>query len=213
MSKSLLIASLLILALHSNAQTIEPKHTFNLELGLPNGFANKPFKNIMQGLVNVSPYYQYAFKKQLILGAGLRYSYFAINEFKVPEPVYGGMHSAGVFAKVGWEKFHTDRFATDISVKLGYTQNYFDTDRNDTLGLNPVQVNSTYVEPSVGLILTADEFTSYRLVVGYGFQGFGYRPSMIGLETFGGYDPEEFSQVTSFLIVSFGFTYYFKPKN
>lgn len=213
MRKILTIALFLIVSVCSLAQTIEPKHTFNLELGLPNGFANKPFKNIMQGLINAEPYYQFAFKNHIIVGAGLRYSYFAINEFKVPEQVYGGMHSAGVFIKGGWERFHTDRFATDISLKAGYTQNYFVTDLNDSIGVNPLQVNSIYLEPSVSLILTADEFTSYRLVIAYGFQGFGYKPNMIGLETFGGYDPSEFNRTTSFLIVGFGFTYYFKPKN
>lgn len=212
--KRLLTIVLLSLPCHwSFAQMIEPKHTFNLELGLPNGFTNEPFKDIMQGLVSAQPYYQYSFKNHLILGAGLRYAYFAVNEFKVTEPIYGGMHSGGLFLKVGWEKFHNDRFATDLSLKVGYTQNYFDTDRNDTLGLNPVQVNSTYIEPTLGLILTADEFSSYRFIIGYAFQGFGFNPSMIGMSTQGGYDPKDFNKVTSFLVVGFGYTYYFKPKS
>ena len=197
----------------SEAQVINPKHTFNIELGLPNGFVNKPFKNIMQGLVNVAPYYQYKFKKEIVVGIGIRYSYFAINEFKVSEPTYGGMHSGGVFLKVGWEKFHTDHFATEIGFKFGYTQNYFVSDRNDSLGLNPRIVNSTYLEPSLGLILTADEQSSYRFMVSYAFQGFGFRPDLIGLQTLGGYDPKDFNKVTSFLIVGFGYTYYFKAKN
>lgn len=197
------------------AQAIDPKHTFNIELGLPNGFSNKPFKNIMQGLVNVAPFYQYAFKKQLVLGAGLRYSYFTINEFKITEPVNGGMHSAGIFLKAGWEKFHNERFATDLSVKFGYTQNYFVSDRSDSSSIITTinQVNSTYIEPSIGFIVTVDEFSSYRLFIGYGFQGFGFRPNHIGLDSFGGYDPKDFNKSTSFLIVGFGYTHYFKPKS
>ena len=213
MIRLLTIALFSLLLTGTTAQTIEPKHTFNLELGLPNGMTNEPFKDIMQGLVSAAPYYQYAFKNHLIVGAGARYSYFAINEFKVPEPVYGGMHSAGGFLKVGWEKFHNDHFATDFSLKVGYTQNYFDTDRNDTLGVNPVTVGSMYFEPNIGLILTADEQNSFRLVIGYGIQGFGYKPAMIGLETFGGYDPADFDKPSSMLIVGFGFTHYFKKKS
>ena len=87
-----LIAALVMRMLDYSAQVIEPKHTFNVELGLPNGFTNEPFKNIMQGLVNFSTYYQYDFKNHLTAGVGVRYGYFAINEFKVPKPVYGGMH-------------------------------------------------------------------------------------------------------------------------
>lgn len=213
MIRLLTIAIFSLVLTGTSAQTIEPKHTFNLELGLPNGFTNEPFKNIMQGLVSAAPYYQYAFKNHLIVGAGARYSYFAINEFKVPEPVYGGMHSAGGFLKVGYEKFHNDHFATDFSLKIGYNQNYFDTDRNDTLGVNPVTVGSMYFEPNIGLILTADEQNSFRLVIGYGIQGMGYKPSMIGLETFGGYDPADFDKPSSMLIVGFGFTHYFKKKS
>jgi len=195
------------------SQSFEPKHTFNIELSLPNGFSNQPFKKIMQGLVNVSPYYQYTFKNHFVLGAGLRYSYFAVNEFKVPEKTYGGMHTGGIFLKAGWEKFHNDRFATDLSVKFGYTQNVFVTQKSDTVERFIYQNNCTYIEPSLGLILTVDEFSSYRLVIGYGIQGFGFRPAMIGLETFGGYDPKNFSRVTSFLIVGFGYTHYFHDKN
>lgn len=213
MTKYLLIFLISLSVFKPEAQVIDPKHTFNIELGLPNGFVNKPFKNIMQGLVNVAPYYQYKINKQFAVGLGVRYSYFAINEFKVPKPTYGGMHTGGIFIKAAWEKFHTDHFATEVGVKFGYTQTYFVTDRNDSIGVNPRQVNSTYVEPCISLILTADERSSYRLVVSYAFQGFCFRPDLLGLETLGGYDESEFSKGTSFLIVGFGYTYYFKPKN
>jgi hypothetical protein len=207
-----LIAALVMRMQNYSAQVIEPKHTFNVELGLPNGFTNEPFKNIMQGLVNFSTYYQYDFKNHLTAGVGIRYGYFAINEFKVPKPVYGGMHSTGAFLKVGWEKFINDRFAIDLGVKVGYSQHFFDTDRNDSAGLNPIQLNSVYIDPTLGLILTADEVSSYRLFISYASYGFGFKPSMIGLETFGGYDPAQFNKVTGFLIVGFGYTFYFKSK-
>jgi len=55
----------------ANAQQIEPKHTFNVEIGLPNGMVNEAFGNIMQGLVNVAPYYQFCLKKHIAFGAGI----------------------------------------------------------------------------------------------------------------------------------------------
>ena len=119
------IAVFFLVPFLANSQVFERKHTFNIELGLPNAFSNKPFKNIMQGLVSVAPYYQFALKNNFIAGAGMRYSYFAINQFKVPSAVRGGVHSGGIFLKAGWEKFHNERFATDLSVKFGYDQNYF----------------------------------------------------------------------------------------
>ena len=194
-------------------QAFVPKHSFNLEVALPNSMTNGAFQDNLQGLVNVTPFYQYALKNGLAFGLGVRYGYFTVNEFRVPQPVSGGLHMASAFIKTGWEKFHTERFGTDLSIKVGYTQNYFLTDRNDTLGINPQQVNTWYVEPTVGFILTADEVTSYRLFLGYGFQGFDYHPDQLGLTAVGGYTPEELDKMSTYLLVGFGFTYYFRPKS
>jgi hypothetical protein len=195
------------------AQPVEPKHTFNVELGLPNGMVNKPFAQYMQGLVNVAPYYQYALKNHIAFGAGIRYAYFGVNQFRVPEKTLGGMHSFGAFIKAAHEKYHNDKFCTDIGVKVGYTQNYFKTDRNELLGQNPYQVNALLIEPTVELSLHADEQVAYSLVISYAFNGFSYKPYMIGLDTFGGFSDHEYEKATSYLTVGFGFSYYFKDKN
>lgn len=207
-----ILTVLLIFGFSAAAQQIEPKHTFNVEIGLPNGMVNKPFGDYMQGLVNVAPYYQFCLKNHIAFGAGVRYAYFGVNQFRVPLKTLGGMHSFGAFLKVSHEKFYSEKFAADLGVKVGYTQNYFVTNRNDSLGQNPYQVNAFLVEPTAELSLLADEQVAYSLIISYAFQGFGFKPSMIGLETSGGYEPAEFSRPTSYLTVGFGFTYYFKEK-
>lgn len=211
--KKLLTYFGIIFTLSVYAQDIELKHTFNVEIGLPNGMTNKPFANIMQGLVNVNPYYQYTLANGIAFGGGVRYAYFGVNQFRVPQKTLGGMHSFGVFGKVAHEKFYTDRFSGDFGVKVGYTENYFNTDRNKNLGQNPYKVTSVLIEPTAELSLLADEQVSYSLVISYAFQGFSFKSNMIGLETFGGYDPSQFEKVTSYLTIGFGFTYYFKRKN
>lgn len=195
-----------------SAQMISPKHTFNVELGLPNSMGNKPFNKMMQGLANLNVYYQYAFANSLAIGGGLRYSFFEVNEFRVPEPLDGGMHSAGAFLKISREKFHSDRFGTDMGVKFGYSLNYITTDLNEKIGRNPYQNEATYIEPCIGLVLSADEFTSYRFHIGYAFQGFGFNPNMLGTESSDGYSQKDFDKSTHYLVIGFGFTYYFKPK-
>lgn len=171
--------------------------------------SNKPFDDFMQGLVGVSTSAQYSFPFHLNVGAGVRYSYFTINEFSVPSPVSGGVHSGTVFGKVGWDKFHNERFATDFGVKVGYSQTFFDTDLNKKAGNNPIQIGSSFAEATTAFILTANENTSYRWIIGYGFQGFGFHPEHLGLATNGGYDPANFNRITSYLVVGFGYTYYF----
>jgi hypothetical protein len=201
------------LALQLSAQTFQPNHTFNIELGLPKGFTNQPFNRYMQGLLDGQLYYQYAFKNHLIVGAGVRFAYFGISEFKVPKKVYGGFYSGGAFLKIGWEKFFTEQFGMELSLKVGYTQNYFKTDRNDSLGTNPIMVKASYVAPTVGLILKVDEASSFRFFVSYGIQGMGFSPQRLGLQTNDGFDPSNFSSNISFLTAGFGFTHYFGFKS
>lgn len=191
------------------AQKIEPKWTYNVELGLPSSIANEPFDNIMQGLVNTSMYVQYSAPFHLNAGVGVRYTLMTINEFKVPYAVRGNMQTGCVFVKLGWDKFHNDRLATDFSVKVGYAQTYFTTDLNKTAGINPVQFNKILVEPTAALILSADERNSYRWVLGYCINGFGFSPQNIGFTDNVGYDPSGFKKLTQFLVVGFGYTFYF----
>ncbi len=189
---------------------ITPKHSFSLELGLPVSTSNKPYQSIMMGLINFAPYYQFTLQNHLSFGAGVNYSYFRVNEFKVPQKVIGGAHNVGVFGKIGWEKFHSMRFGTTAAVKVGYTQTHFITDLNRTNNGGPVSIDGIYVEPNVGLVLTAGEFISYSLVVGYAFQGYQFKTSHIGIDAKGGFSAKDYAKSTQFLTFGFGFTYYFK---
>jgi len=190
---------------------LEPKHTFNVEVGIPVPVANPFFKGVMKSVVNISPYYQYRLKSSLAFGVGVNYSHLQIDKFKIPnaEPVKGGMHSGGVFLKVSHEKFHNEQFATDFGVKFGYNKNYFETDYNDTIYGKAQTVNSFSVTPTLGFILSVDEFTSYRFTIAYAVNNFGFSPSRLGMNTNGGFDPSKFSTFTQCAIFGFGFTHYF----
>ena len=203
-----------IFAQISNAQEIEPKYTFNVELGLPISIQNTPFDDVMQGLVGVSLYQQYSFPSHLNIGAGVRYSLFTINEFAVTEAVNGSMHTTGAFVKVGYDKFITDRFAIDFGVKMGYSLNFSSTRKNNATGDIIERTNlsneSIHIEPTLGLILMADEKTSFRFTLGYNIQGTGFSPRFIGLTTDSNWDPNRYTSPTHYLVVGFGFTYYFR---
>jgi hypothetical protein len=199
---------------NQNFAQIEPKHTFTIELGMPVPIANSVFKGMMKSIVSVSPYYQFRLKNSIAFGAGINYTYLQIDKFKVPsaEPASGGLQSGSVFFKIGHEKFHTEQFATDLGVKIGYSQTYFTTDYNDSLYGKALKVNSISVTPTLGLILSVDEFSSYRFTLGYAFQGYGFSPQRLGIKTDAGYDPTQFSKLTQYLIFGFGFTHYFSSK-
>lgn len=200
-----------------NAQKITPGYTFNVELALPGAIANAPFGDIMQGLASGALYGQYSFPFHLHVGAGIKYSLFTINEFAIPEQRDGNMQVGAAFLKVGWDKFHNDRFGTDFGVKLGYAENMFSTKNPNVVQeiSEPLfkRISSTNIETTLGLILTADERNSYRLVLGHGVSGYGFKPEYIGLKSNEGYDVASFNKLTHYFIIGFGYTYYFGQKS
>ncbi|MDX2362795.1 MAG: hypothetical protein QNK23_18440 [Crocinitomicaceae bacterium] len=215
MKRILTILTFLLICAQLDAQKVEPKFTFNVELGLPVSLFNEPFDDIMQGLVNTSIYGQYSFPFHFHIGMGVRYTLWNINEFAVNNAPHGVMHTGGAFLKLGWDKFHSDRFATDFGVKFGYTKNFFETE------VSPVgaekfrhhfDIDAFLIEPTIGLILLANEQNSYRWSLGWAIQTFGFKPQMTGIPTDAGYEPSEFDKITQYLIVGFGYTYYFKSK-
>lgn len=200
------------MSLNSHCQKLVPKFTYNIELGLPVAVANRPFDDIMQGLVSANSFVQYSFPFHLNVGAGIKYSYFVVNQFATTTPVHGGIHSGGGFVKVGYDKFVTDRFAIDLGVKVGYMDNYILTDKNKENGTNPVRIQSSLIEPVIGLILTADERNSYRLNIGYVIQGYGFQPKLLGVNSNENYNTDNFNNPTQYFYVGFGYTFYFGVK-
>jgi hypothetical protein len=194
------------------AQEIDPDDSFTIDLCLPNAMGNQAFQNIMQGLVHTSMHYQYAFNSGVYVGAGLHYSYFAINEFRVTPKIYGGIHSGAVFLKTGHEKFWSERFGTDIGLRAGWVRSYVVSDALEKLNESPKLQEGLYFEPNISLILTADVNQSFRLTLGYPIYAYPFSTQLIGIEGNMGYDPSEFFKNSSFLSVGFGFTYYFNGK-
>ena len=212
MRKVISFLFILCASLNISAQKIDPDDSFTFELCLPNSFVNKPYKTIMQGLVSASPYYQYTLKSGISFGAGVHYSYFAINEFRMPVKVFGGIHTGAAFLKLGHEKFWTERFGTDIGCKFGYLQSYAVSDLLRSQGMFYRQTEALFIEPTIGFVLSADVNCSYRLTIGYPFYGYSFSPETIGYNSDMGFDLTEFSKNCSFLNVGFAYTFYFNGK-
>ena len=192
-----------------NAQAINPDDSFTFELGLPNATNNKAYRSIMQGLVCISPTYQYALKNGISFGIGLHYSYFAINEFKVQPKIFGGIHSAAAFLKLGYEKFWTERFGTETGCKIGCLNSFSISDSIK----NHIKTEATFIEPFISLIATSSVNSSYRFTIGFPFYGYRFTPETIGiLDSNLGYSNADFSKIASAFTISFGYTFYFNGK-
>ena len=192
-----------------SSQSIDPDDSFTFELGLPNAINNKAYRSIMQGLVCISPSYQYALKNGISFGVGLHYSYFAINEYRVQPKIFGGIHSAAAFLKLGHEKFWTERFGTETGCKIGYLNSFAVSD----LIKNYRRTEASFVEPFISFIATSSVNSSYRLTIGFPFYGFIFTPETIGiLDSNLGYSNADFSKIASAFTISFGYTFYFNGK-
>lgn len=199
---------------------IKPHHSISMEVGLPVGMRNKTFSAYMQGIVNMSPYYHYSFKNKMTAGAGLNYNYFWINHVLTPDPKnLGGIHALGGYVRFGYENFHTDRYGVDFNIKMGRSRLIFDSDNNHLLPELPT-LDVYFVEPSIGFVITADDQSSYRWVLGYTGQKYRFYPTQLGFDKSANQSTNTqnlnlFSTIANysqFLTIGFGYTYYIKQR-
>ncbi len=209
---NIISAIFVLIVSNGNAQSIDPKSSFHVNVGLPINISNESFKGIMQGLFNASTHYQHTLKNTLCLGIGINYSLFTLNEFKVSEKIKGSQQLTSLFVKVGREKFHSSTFGTDYGLKVGYTYSFFNSDSLSSQGRSYESKQCLYFEPQFGLMLTMDESTTIKLNIGYVIQYLGFRPSYMGLASNNGYDPNNFNKITQYFTIGFGYTHYFKSK-
>jgi hypothetical protein len=209
MKNYMLIVSIVLLSFTNVAQTdFAPSGSFKVELGLPNNATNNAFRELMQGLVVVTPSYQHTFDNTFSIGAGLRYAYFNVNQFKNNAGISGGMHMTGVFGKIGVEKFYGN-FGVDYGVRIGYAMNFSTTNAiQDSLG-GPYISDGGFVEPTLGLSLMSTENSSFRLALSYAFHAFIFKPEHIGLDEFSGLNPDKLDVLSTYFTIGFGYSYYF----
>ncbi|WP_159038521.1 hypothetical protein [Brumimicrobium mesophilum] len=188
-----------------------PNSSFKVEVGLPNNSSNQAFRDLMQGLVILTPSYQHTFNNSFSIGAGLRYGFFNVNEFKNNVDLSGGMHIAGAFVKIGREKFYGD-IGIDYGVRIGYSANFFNTNYNDSLSGKPFSNESIFIEPTFGISLMATERTSFRLALGFAVNDFVFSADQVGIEQFSAYDINDLNKRTSYFTIGFGYSYYFGVK-
>ncbi len=195
-----------------NAQIIEPKGSFSVDIGIPTAERNVAFSNILEGLFNGGVGYQYNIYKGLSIGGGAKYSYFVNNRFALNKTIgKGGLHIPAGYAKISYEKFTTDRFSFNFGVRVGYSQMI---SINDSTKINlgqPYTKETFFIEPQLELLLTTDsnEPSGFSLVLGYNFYFAEYKPEFLAREQFIGLLPEWSNGITRFFSIGFGYRYYF----
>lgn len=209
----MLIVFFIVFSLQADAQELfRPKHSIKAEIGLPTSLINKPFKTVMQGLVQVAPFYQYATKFGLSFGAGADFRYFTINQFKMKASTHGGMTFVGGFVKIGFEKFISPKFAIDAGIRGGYDYVISKNNYEAKLIGKAHTFTTPYIEPQISFYLMADEASGFSLTLGYTFMGMKFSANSLMVDELAGFDASDFTKITQFFTVGFGYSYYFGVK-
>lgn len=186
------------------------KLAITIEASLPSARTNPAYRAYLNGLINFTPKLQYKFYNDFYGAVGLRYMYSDIADYKVPEPMVGGEHIYGGFLEAGWSSWQTKNFAVEIGLRAGMARHDFITDSTRVQGAQ--RIDAFFVQPQLSLILASDEAVAYRWVIGYCIDNFRFNPSNLGMDTQGGYTPDDLNKSSQSLMIGFAFTWYFGNK-
>jgi hypothetical protein len=190
----------------------QPSLSFRAEVGLPAALevsTNKGFRDLLTGIVNVSPFVQYTLESQYTFGGGIKYTLFNVNEFRNNFDLSGNVHMLSGFIKIGKEQFY-GKLGVDYGVKFGYGINFFDTNFcREELG----RANESYdfmIEPGISLIYMVNENSAFYIgQLAYAVHSFNFTPDKVCVSNFPGIGPDQLRTRTSYLTFGFGYSYYF----
>jgi hypothetical protein len=192
---------------------IQAKHSYIIDFLLPVSVKNKAFKGVMQGLVRSGIAYQYNFKNGISLGLGYQYTFFQINKFKTPQLVFGGLHINSPYVKIGYDKFYSERFGTEINCRIGYSMLSYFSDSLKRLGSKNYNKQNYSIEPSFALVLTGSKNTSYKWIFAYAFLAQDFNLNHIGLNANAGYVGNDLTNPIRYLSFGFSFSHYFRQRD
>lgn len=224
--KMLTVLIFLLLGTVGEAQIGNDKWNITGELSLPIGFRDKMFKDYMKGLINVHPKIQYKPFEHWYIAFGPKYSYYQVNEYKVPfengvsddsvsnhqkvVSMTGGMHVFGGDLEIGYTTWMLPRLGLEIGMRGGIANYRFNTSGTKIYGAQ--RVTAMYMEPTISLVLAADEAVAYRWVFGYNVSGFNFDHNRIGSTSLNGYSVKDRSGPTQSFLIGFAISYYFHNK-
>jgi hypothetical protein len=201
--------------LYFGAQTTAPKlgkFLVSGEVNLPISSGNPLFKTWVQGLGGAGASARYRFQEQWVLGLGVQYSYFIINEFRVPEKIRGNAQFLSGYLEFGYEKNHNAVFSSSFTMRTGYSQIFFASSEFKKKEIKNSAVEAFFIQPTMSLALMADEISSFRFSLGLAFQGFAMNPSRIAAVSTGGFALKDYRRNTNYVFIGLGYTHYFgKP--
>ncbi len=212
MVKIIFVTMCLLLAQSSYGQYFNPKGSIYVSVCIPTKEKNVAFNRTMEGLFHGDLGYQHAIWKGLTIGGGVNYSFFSINRFALSQTIgTGGMHLPSVHAKLGYEKFTTERVSLYGGIKGGYSSIYVVND-SCTKNLGKAYNTSTpflELEVALNVLTETDSQDGFNITFGYSFYFKEYTPDFLCRDNFTSLLPEHSDGIIRFFSVGFGYRHYF----
>jgi hypothetical protein len=210
--RSLLLALVLSAGTISFAQdeTFSPKGALSVDVGIPTLAENYGFRRTMTGLFNGGIGYQYNLFKGITLGAGAKFSFFTINPSAVQADWKGGVYIPAPYARLGYEKFTTERVSFAAWCKVGYAAMMALSDSCKAIKGGPFVQGTFFFEPQVEITLLTGKGSpdGFSLIIGYDFYFNEFRPEYLCVDGITGLSAPDYEGITRFLSIGFGYRYY-----
>lgn len=200
---------------HAQEKTFQPTGSISIDMGIPAKGKNVSFGNVMNGLFNGGITYQYNVFGGLTLGIGAKYSFFVINPFALNNANWGGgLHVPSVHAKLGYERFITERFSLNVGMRAGYSMMVSANDSCKAHNNGPYTESTFFLEPQIELLLLTSKNASggFSFVLGYDFLFTEFGPRYLCIQNIPNSVEEHYQGITRFLSIGFGYRYYMGRK-
>ncbi|MFN3343871.1 MAG: hypothetical protein ACK40M_14335 [Flavobacteriales bacterium] len=213
----LLFAFPFVLAAQEEGETsgnVRPEKIPDIRYGLKGSFKlptpikNKAFTSVIDGIADANLSFHYPFLRHFYFGAGYRYSYFQINDFRAKADLNANLQIHSPFAVLGFERFATPRFLYGVSLRSGYSMLHFKS--NTCLSNNPegkgAGQEAVFIEPEFTLELMSGENMAFSFVTSWTWILDEFGAENICLSNFSGLTADDSKGYYQFISVGFGFT-------
>lgn len=183
--------------------------SLKMDFKLPVPVSNESFTRLVNGISDISLSLQFPIAGNVCLGFGAKHNLYQINEFNLPEHPRGDVQFWAGYLKLAYEQFVRPRVYYELSMKGGYTLQYF---KSNICAIN--NENSVYtdggvlIEPQAAVYMISKDNLSFGLIASFPIILNDFEPRHFCLDNFSGF-AEDFSKgpYGSF-VIGFGFSLY-----
>lgn len=156
-----------------SAQPDKVPANYRFDFRLPTPAANKSFRLLINGIADFNASTQFTVYENFTMGLQFKYAYYKANDLKTPDITDGKIFFNTAKLKLGYEKFVTDRFFYDLSLKAGYgIVNIRSKTCEASIEGRGRSIDQGFSwEPSAGLYLISDDNLAFGLIVAYTWLG------------------------------------------